>query len=48
MLGMELTLKKLSSRVAGWLAELVEHAILDLGVASSSPTFGIEITLKIF
>ena len=27
-----------------WLAQLVKHATLDLGVVSSSPTLGVEIT----
>ena len=27
-----------------WLAQLVEHATLDLGVVSMSPTLGVEIT----
>ena len=27
-----------------WLAQLVEHAALDLGILSSSPTLGTEIT----
>ena len=27
-----------------WLAHSVEHATLDLGVVSSSPTLGVEIT----
>ena len=27
-----------------WMAQLVEHATLDLGVMSSSPTLGIELT----
>ena len=27
-----------------WLADLEEHATLDLGVVSSSPTLGVEIT----
>ena len=30
-----------------WLAQLVEHAILDFLVVSSSPMLGVEITLKI-
>ena len=29
-----------------WLAQLVEHMTFDLGVVSSSPVLGIEITLK--
>ena len=29
-----------------WLVQLVEHEILGLGVVSSSPTLGIDITLK--
>jgi len=29
-----------------WLAQSVEHATLDLGVMSSSPTLGTELTLK--
>ena len=27
-----------------WLAQLVEHTTLDLGVVGSSPTLGVEIT----
>ena len=30
------------------MAQLVKHAILDLGVVSSSPTLGIEVSKKIF
>ena len=30
-----------------WLAQLEEHATLDLGVVSSSPTLSVEITKKI-
>lgn len=29
-----------------WVAQLVEHAILDLKVMTSSPTLGVEPTLK--
>lgn len=29
-----------------WLAQLVEHATLDLGVMGSSPVLGVEITSK--
>jgi len=29
-----------------WLAPLVKHATLDLGVMSSSPMLGVELTLK--
>ena len=29
-----------------WLAQLVKHRTLGLGVASSSPTLGVEITKK--
>ena len=31
---------------ATWMAQLVEHATLDLGVVSLIPTLGVEITLK--
>ena len=37
------------NRVGGrstWLAQLVEHATLDLGVVSVSPTLDIQLTLK--
>ena len=34
-----------SNMVQGtWLAQSVEHATLDLGVVSASPTLGVEIT----
>ena len=32
---------------SAWLAQSVERVILDLGVVSSSPMLGIELTLKI-
>ena len=31
-------------KTGAWLAQLVEHATVDLGVMSSSPTLGVEIT----
>ena len=34
------------SLVGDWLAQLVEHPTLDLGVVSSSLTLGVELTLK--
>ena len=33
-----------NSGVAGWLAQLVEHVTLDLGVMCSSPVLDVEIT----
>ena len=35
---------KLISERGAWLAQLVEHVTLDLGVVSSSPTMGVDIT----
>ena len=37
---------KTGQNLGAWLAWSVEHAALDLGVASSSPVLGIELTLK--
>ena len=31
------------SKKGSWLAQLVEHSALDLGVVSRSPTLGVEI-----
>ena len=36
----------ISYRGGTWLAQLVEHATLDLGVVRLSPMLGIDITLK--
>lgn len=36
----------LKSHWNAWLAQPIEHATLDLGVMSSSPTLGVEMTLK--
>ena len=33
--------------MGAWVTQLVERVTLDLGVVSSSPTLGVEITLKI-
>ena len=38
---------KTTKRLRGaWLAQLVEHATLDLEIRSLSPVLGVEITLK--
>ena len=39
-------LKKFKSLRGSWLAQSEEHATLDLGVVSSSPTLGIDVTKK--
>ena len=40
------TLKNYENGWAAWLAQLVEHVTLDLGVVSSSPMLGVEVTLQ--
>ena len=40
------TMIKMRKFGGAWLAQLVEHATLDLRVMSSSPTVHIEFTLK--
>ena len=37
---------RMEGKNGAWLAQWVEHAILDLRVVSLSPTLGVEITLK--
>lgn len=39
--------KKKKGHIGAWLAQLVHHATLDLGVIISSLTLGVEFNLKI-
>ena len=41
-----MNIKKPPDIRSAWLAQSVEHATLDLGIVSLSPTLGVEITLK--
>ena len=42
--GLELSTCPPPKKSLGWLAQSVEHATLDLGVVSLSPTLGVELT----